>query len=240
MDTKVIDLHSHMLPGVDDGSSDLRMSIAMLQMATEQGVEVQILTPHYYPWREDMERFLARREESWDRLRRALAEREAPQILIGAEVAFFRHMSGMDLRPLCIGGSRVLLVEMPFESWDEQTLDELAALSLDRGYDVVLAHVERYLRYRGNPEMLERAAQLPITLQINAESVLSWRTRGKVFALLRSGRVRLLGSDAHNLTERRPNLGPARNRMRRQLGGEILGMIDETGSALLQDVLTLR
>jgi len=238
METKIIDFHSHMLPGVDDGSPDLRTSLEMLRQSAEQGTEIQLLTPHYYPWREEVESFLRRRGESWQRLAGVLEGRETPGILVGAEVAFFRRMSEMDLTGLCIGGSSVLLVEMPFESWDDQMLDELASLSLDRGYRVVLAHVERYLGYHGNPEMLDRAAQLPITLQVNAESLLSWRGRGAVLKLLRGGQVRLLGSDAHNLGDRRPNLGPGRAYLRKKLGAETLRLIDETGTELLWEQLT--
>ena len=234
MHVETIDFHSHILPGMDDGSPDTATSLEMLRMAASQGVGVQVLTPHYYPWKEEIDRFLTRRAESAARLTEAL-EPGLPRLLIGAEVAFFPRMSELDLRPLCIGGSRALLVELPFESWDSRVEEQLAALTLDRGYTVLLAHVERYLGYKNNPELLSRFARLPLRMQVNAEAFTRFGTRRKALDLLRKELVSLLGSDAHNLTSRRPNLEFGRRYVEKHLGAEALRYIDETGSALLQE-----
>lgn len=238
MQIEIIDFHSHILPGMDDGSPDIPTSLGMLREAARQGVGVQVLTPHYYPWKEEPERFLARRAQSAETLMQAL-EPGFPRVLVGAEVAFFPRMSETDLRPLCIGGTRVLLVELPFESWDRRVEDQLASLSLDRGYAVILAHVERYLRYGGNPETLERIAALPLRMQVNAEALLQLGSRRRALELFRRGRAQLLGSDAHNLSNRRPNLAAGRRLLGRKLGAEALEYIDETGSALLQEEIAV-
>ncbi len=233
---RIIDFHSHMLPGIDDGSRDADMSVSMLRAASAQGVEVQVLTPHFYRWKENIPSFVQRRRDSAQRLAGCLPQ-DAPRILIGSETAFFPHMSETDLSDLCIEGTKVLLVEMPFESWRGSVADEIATLSLDRGYQVVLAHVERFLSYRGNPEMLESLSRLPIHMQSNAEVFLHFSTRGRALKLLRSGMVTILGSDAHNLSDRSPNLGDARSFIRKRLGQDILDDIDETSSSLLKGAI---
>ncbi len=233
MQIETIDFHSHILPGMDDGSPDVTTSIDMLREAARQGVGVQVLTPHYYPWKEDVERFIARRAERAERLRAAM-EPGLPKLLIGAEVAFFPHMSEADMAPLCIGGSRALLVELPFESWDSRVEEQLAALTLDQGYTVILAHVERYLQYRNNPAALGKLSALPLRLQVNAEAFSQFGTRKKALAFFRSGQPPLLGSDAHGMKRRRPNLESGRRFLEKRLGGEVLRSIDEAGSALLQ------
>lgn len=228
----IIDFHSHMLPGIDDGSPNVETSLKMLHMAREQGVGLQLLTPHYYPWKEEIDRFLARREESAQALRAVLTP-DLPAIRVGAEVAFFPRMSRRDMSALCVEGTKVLLVELPFESWDARVTDELASLCLDRGYDVVLAHVERFLSYRGNAELLEDFTALPLKMQINTETFLKWSSRRRGLEMIRSGMAQLLGSDAHNLTNRQPNLAAGRRVIEKKLGAEALRTLDETAAELL-------
>jgi len=234
--SRIIDFHSHILPGIDDGSPDVATSLSMLRAARAQGVETQVLTPHFYRWREDISSFLARRDKSFDQLEAALPA-EAPRLLVGSETAFFPHMSREDLSPLCVGSTRVLLLEMPFSSWEDDVLDEVAALSLDKGYEVVLAHVERFLGFSGNGERLEKLAELPIHMQSNAEVFLSFRTRRRALQMVKSGMVTILGSDAHNLTTRCPNLGPARDQIEKRLGRELLAGLDAASADLLREAV---
>jgi len=232
----IVDIHSHMLPGLDDGSPNTETSVKMLSAAREQGVTIQVLTPHFYRWKEDIPSFVSRRSESCRHLARGFTD-EAPRLLVGSETAFFPHMSRHDLSPLCIAGTRVLLLEMPFETWDNAVAEEIAALSLDRGYEVVLAHIERFLGYRGNAEKLKSLAKLPIHMQVNAEAFLSFTTRARALKLLESGMATLLGSDAHNLTNRRPNLGPARAVIEKKLGRQMLSRLDGKSQTLLREAI---
>ena len=239
MQIEIIDFHSHILPGMDDGSPDVPTSLEMLHTAARQDVGIQVLTPHYYPWREEIGSFVSRRAESAEMLLPACDE-TLPRLLIGAEVAFFPRMSELDLRPLCIGSTNVLLVELPFESWDSRVEEQLATLTLDKGYTVILANVERYLRYRGNPEALEKLGALPLRMQVNAEAFSQFALRRKALELIRRGRVQLLGSDAHNLADRSPDLASGRRFLQKKLGAEALQYIDEVGSELLQEEIAVR
>ena len=232
MDEKIIDFHSHILPGVDDGSPDVETSLEMLRLSSEQGVHIQVLTPHYYPWKEDISSFFGRREKSLS----VLSEKSPsePKIVCGAEIAFFRHMRDGDLQHLCIGNSRAILIEMPFESWSNSVVDDVSSLCLDLDYRVVLAHVERFMRYSGNRRKLQDLSALPIVYQINAEAFLHFGTRGLAADLIRSGYDIILGSDAHNCTSRRPNLGEARIYIEKYFGKNCLRRMDATAMSLLE------
>ena len=211
----------------------------MLHTAREQGVELQILTPHFYRWREDIPQFLDRREHSAQKLHDGL-KGDLPGILIGAEVAYFHSMSSSDLQSLCIDGAnggRTLLVEMPFESWDREVDEELACLCLDRGYRVVLAHIERFLGYGGNRDIIDGLSNLPIVFQINAEAFLSLRTRKTALDFIRSGKPVVLASDAHNLSDRKPNLIAGRRVVEKKLGAPALSEIDALAEDILQKEL---
>ena len=85
----VIDFHSHILPGIDDGSRNVETSIGMLRMCREQGVDIMIATPHFYADSNRVERFVENRKNAYDKV---MAENaDIPHIMMGAEVAFNRR-----------------------------------------------------------------------------------------------------------------------------------------------------
>ena len=91
-------------------------------------------------------------------------------MLPAAEVAYFPRMEEQDLTPLCIQGTRTLMLEMPFADWTSLQAEAVEALVLDCGYQVVLVHPERFCFSKSNRHQLEKLAELPIGLQINAGS----------------------------------------------------------------------
>lgn len=87
----VIDFHSHILPGIDDGSRNVETSIGMLWMCKEHGVDTMIATPHFYADSNTVEKFIDSRQKAYDKV---MAENmDIPQIIMGAEVAFFAGIS---------------------------------------------------------------------------------------------------------------------------------------------------
>ena len=159
-DRMLIDLHSHVLPEFDDGSQSLEMSLAMLRREAEQGVAAVCATSHYYAKQNSIPSFCARRAEALERLTSALPE-DFPRVLPAAEVAYFPHMEEQDLTPLCIQGTRTLMLEMPFADWTDLQLETVEALVLDCRYDVVLVHPERFCFSKSNRHKLEKLAELP-------------------------------------------------------------------------------
>ena len=231
----VIDFHSHVLPGIDDGSRNVETSLEMLRRSAEQGVEVMAATSHFYAWRDRPERFLERRASAWERLADAM-EPGMPRLCLGAEVAFFEGISEAVLVDrLCLGETNVLLLEMPFRPWSGRDVDEVEALMIRRGFQVVLAHLERYLPMRENRSLIRELLELPALVQINAESLLEWRGRGKVLKLFREEKAHLLGSDCHGLEHRPPNLGQGRAFLNKKLGADVLAKIDKRGAMLLSE-----
>lgn len=232
----IIDLHSHVLPNMDDGSTGVQMSLQMLERLSEQGVETVCATSHYYARHESIERFLKRRENAWNHLQEAMRELDyVPSILLGAEVAYFPGISRCEqLEQLCLSGRRTLLLELSYTQWTPQQVEDVASLSLDYGYQVILAHPERFSHMRSYWKDMERMMALPIALQINADSLLHWGSRKLALELLNSTPRPLLASDCHNLTSRPPRLEKARLVVRKKLGVDILTRIDETALRFTQ------
>ena len=226
-----IDLHSHILPQLDDGSDSVEMSLAMLYQMAEQGVDVVCATSHYYAKHNSIPAFCERRAEALERLTGVLTD-GLPQVLPAAEVAYFPHMEEQDLTPLCIQGTRTLMLEMPFADWTGLQLETVEALVLDCRYDVVLVHPERFCFSKSNLHQLERLAQLPIGLQVNAGALLRWGTRRLALDLLQMAHMPLLGSDCHNLTSRPPNLKEGRKVIMQKLGEAFLTRMDQNAQRL--------
>lgn len=216
----IIDMHSHILPGVDDGSASLEESLGMLVMEAEQGIRRVAATPHFYARHDSLERFLKRREGAWENLRAALENRpELPIVELGAEVRYFAGMSNSDaLSQLTIGGGRYLLLEMPAAPWTETMYREMEAIYSKQGITPIIAHVDRYispLRTHGIPKQLSK---LPVLVQANAGFFLRPATARMALRMLKADQIHLLGSDCHNLKTRAPNLGPALKRIEDRLG----------------------
>ena len=216
-----VDFHSHILPRMDDGSHSVEESLAMLRLSWSQGIRQMILTPQFYPQHTTPQRFLEKRNRSVELLREGIQGEDAlPLLRCGAEVYFYPQMSHSDaLRELTIQGTNCLLVEMPFGPWTDRMYAELEGIYNNLGLVPIVAHVDRYLGRFRDYGIPGRLADLPVLVQANAECFLKG-SRG--MKLLASHQIHLLGSDCHNMTDRKPNLGPALEQIERKLGKDAL------------------
>ena len=155
-------------------------------------------------------------------------------MITGAEVYFFRGMSQSEfLSELTIGGKQCILIEMPPAPWPEDIYRELEAIWDKWGITPIIAHIDRYIgpfRTYGIPK---RLSQLPVLVQANADFFLEKATAGMAVRMLKADQIQLLGSDCHNLTSRKPNLGAALARIRQKLGDGILEEINLLASEVL-------
>ena len=221
------DFHSHILPCVDDGSHSVEESLQMLRMEAEQGVTHVVLTPHFYAKHDSPERFLQRRAAAWETLQAAMAGEEGlPQINLGAEVYYFPGISESEaVLRLTVGDSRFLMLEMPAMPWTESMYREIAAIHQRYGLTPIIAHIDRYIGPFRTHGVLKRLEQLPVLIQANGSFFLQSGTARMAMRMLRKKQVHLLGSDCHNLQERRPNLGETVAKIEKQLGSEALAWI---------------
>lgn len=228
----MIDFHSHILPGIDDGSRDLATSLLMLNALKKQGCDTVCATSHFYATQRSVEHFLFRRQEAWEKLEPILPP-DAPRILLGAEVLYFPGIGHMEELPkLCLEGTNLLLLEMPFEPWTARCTQEVRELARRGDVQILLAHIERYFYYQPL-DVWDEFLDLGILMQSNAEFFLPFLSRRKALKLLEDGYIHLLGSDAHNMNSRAPHMDIAFDRIRRSLGSEFLDSIDALGRSLL-------
>ncbi len=214
------DFHMHVLPGMDDGSKSVEMSIAMLERSAAYGVDTVAATSHFYAEDNDIEHFLSRRQSAADRLGEAIADREyLPQLLLGAEVLYFSGISAVEnLDDLCLEGTDLLLLEMPFVVWTDRVLREVENIQRS-GLEVVAAHIERYMSIQSR-RVMESFFDLGTFIQCNGEFFHARKTSRQALRMFKQGQIHFLGSDAHNMTSRPPDLGEAVQILEKKVGRE--------------------
>jgi len=192
----MIDLHSHVLPGLDDGAQDVEQAVAICQAAADDGIEVLAATPHVrhdYPTSaEQMEKALAKVEAAAGRLVRLLPGGELALEELGRPVG--------ELRRFGLGGNPgYLLVETPYIGWPLGIAQQLFQL-LAAGIVPVLAHPERNPEVQRRPSLLEPLVAMGTLVQLTAAAVdgrLGRGTRECARHLLDRRLAHLIASDAH-------------------------------------------
>lgn len=202
--------HSHILPGIDDGSPDVETSLKMIAKLQAQGAKSIICTPHYYSDSLSLDDFLRKRNAAYETLKAALPAR-SPKILLGAEVYISRYLFGNEnLQRIRIDSTKYALIEHSFgEEFSEKAYDRLVSLLCDWGVTPILAHIERYGALMENTKTLDALLELGCIAQVNISSFADERRKikKKLFKYLETGKIALIGSDCHNMTSRPPEYG---------------------------------
>jgi protein-tyrosine phosphatase len=225
----MIDFHSHILPGVDDGSKNLAESQQMMEASFNQGVELIVATPHFYPWLEKPEDFLARRAS-------AIAALALPpeKLRVGAEIAYYDGIVySEDIELLKIADTNFILIEMPMTVWTKRMLDSLHAIENRTKLKVVFAHLDRYFQTQKRTDNVDYVCD-NFLIQVNADYIINRRTQRKALKLIKENRVDFIGSDCHNLTSRPPNLGEAYKTIEKKLGIESVNAFNDKQNQYLE------
>jgi protein-tyrosine phosphatase len=232
----VVDLHSHILPGVDDGSRSLEESIEIATSAVRDGTQVMAATPHV---RDDYPTAAATMERLVRELNEALRQRKIDlEVVGGAEIAIpSLHALGVDeLRRLGLGGNpRYLLVEFPYLGWPLSLETDVWELRR-RGITAVVAHPERNPQVQQDPALLGALVAAGALVQLTASSVdgrLGRRCHTAAHELIATGHAHLIASDAHWPGLRRAGLSSAAAALR---DPELARWLtDEVPSAIVRD-----
>jgi protein-tyrosine phosphatase len=217
----MIDIHCHVLPGLDDGADDLEASLALARAAAAEGVTKLVATPHVDTVHDyDLDQIGLRTGE----VNAALAREEAPIVVLsGAEIAPDRlgELDDRQLSWLGLGGGTCLLIECPYRGpvpfLDDAVLDLQA-----RGFQPILAHPERSPIFQSNLSRLGALVEQGILCSIDAGSLIGRfgsRPRSAALKLLGEGLAHNVASDAHDLHRRPPGISAAFEAAERELPG---------------------
>ena len=229
------DFHTHILPGIDDGSKNTDMSLQMLGLEKTQGVDNIVATPHFSYERETLGHFLEKRQAAAEALKKAADEKgeNGIKLFLGAEVAVTPGISSQaGLDKLCIEGTNCILLEMPMTDWTAWVFNEIYAFTV-MNYVPIIAHTERYSCISSNREKIGTLTDMEVCVQINAASIGRLACRNIVNKILKSDKCVVIGSDAHNLTDRKPNIQQALHKIRKKYGEQLVTRIENNANMLL-------
>lgn len=205
---KFVDIHSHILNDLDDGSRSQEETLKMLQMAVEENIEYMIATPHlregYSHYDND------KYEVTFKSVEAVINENKLPLLLYQGQELFYDYMNIYDLKSgtaYPLANSKYLLFELPaFWTW-ESLREYLYELEL-MDYRLILAHVERYEQLQNKPDLLMKLSEHNVLFQVNSHSVNSKRKKVKrwVDKLLDNGYVDFIATDCHSTGRRRPQM----------------------------------
>lgn len=187
---KIIDFHAHILPKADHGSDSVETSLAQIELSKSAGIDVIVATPHFYPHKHSLEKFLERRNSAFD----VLMQNTDANILCGAEILlcdYFENLDGIDR--LCIDGTKTLLIELPFSHYKDSYTNSVEKL-IDRGYDVIIAHADRYAK-----ENIYKLIDVGAKIQLNVSSLSGLFVKKHIKAWLDLEDAVAIGSDIHML-----------------------------------------
>jgi protein-tyrosine phosphatase len=237
----MIDLHTHVLPGIDDGPEDTVGSVAMAHLASERGTGTLVATPHV---RDDYPK--VRPDEIQDRARslnRLVRDYGIDVFIVpGAEIDLTTAMklSDEDLRLVTLGGNgRDLLIETPYSRVPD-IFESMLETVMERGFRVTLAHPELNQGFQENPERLGALAEEGVLVQLTTSSFTRRRrsaSRRTASLALERGWVSVLATDAHSPEWRAPDLNPGVQAARRLLPdaeAEIEWMVNDAPLAIVQ------
>lgn len=227
----MIDFHTHILPGIDDGARTYGNAIELIQEEVSQGIDTIVLTPHFDFEKKDLSEFLAQRDAAYAELKRAVKERRIPvQLHVGAEVRFSPRLLDADIAPLCVEGSRYILVEFPMSHTPSATREVFYSL-MTGGYFPILAHAERY-NIENKSNYLYNLVCSGVLMQVNYESAMNHRKK-KVAELIKHDMVHLWGSDTHSMDKRPPSFARAKRYLDKKFGTGLLEHCNDLAKAIL-------
>lgn len=230
----MIDIHAHVLPGVDDGPKSPEDAISLVWEARKNGIDTIIATPHYR-----LPNFKSdNKHEAFRHLREAIWQNNIDiQLHLGNEIYLDEaSLSGLE-EGFCntLGDSSYILVEMPsykLYPYHENLLHQLKG----KGYRIILAHVERAEYLTKDDDLLDDLKAGGYYLQVNAGALLDKRYSRWAMRMIRRGEISIISSDCHNLTSRRPLMKEAYRAVEDQIGGNgTQTLFYENGRRILAD-----
>lgn len=233
-----LDIHTHILPEVDDGAKDMETAITLLQMLKEQGVTHVIATSHFYPDSDNAEDFAEITKKAYQELTAEIKYRDLPKVFLGCELRYFSGIgkSGA-IKQFVISGTNYLLLELPYGAPVTKTvLQDIIDISERQGLVPILAHIERYSKVSGFKKLLKLISDGYALAHINAGAVVSKESVKLCEKLIKGGYVSFLASDTHSPEHRPPQIKEALDIIANKLGRSAANRFIIKSNRLLEEI----
>ncbi len=227
----MIDMHTHILPAVDDGAKDCDEAHEILRLLQADGVNQVVFTPHFYWQSQTVEKFLQKREKATNSIQCPI------QSYLGAEVEFGElKIDYSALSPLYIQGTRYILLELPFtQKWSPRLFENLRAFMQETNSIPIIAHIERYPAVLRHPKHASELLSMGCLLQVNAQTLIQVRPHSFVDVLMRYGQIQVLGTDAHNTNLRKPQYARSISHIKTRYGEDCVDYMQKCMEKILNN-----
>lgn len=231
----MIDFHSHILPHFDDGAKNAEVGLEMLRMSADSGIDTIVSTSHFYNEKyNDASDFIRERGMAFAELAEAAKSEkyELPRIILGAEVYLGKKVSRVkNLHALCIGYTDYMMLEMPYDDWNEEDFEEIYQITR-LGICPIMAHLDRFMKFRNQ---FGELFSLGVLVQVNASAVLDNHMRRNVLDLFDMEAVHAIGSDMHNTDSRPPNAAQAYGLIEDKFGKDYRRYVENSAECILEN-----
>ncbi len=203
------DMHSHILPAIDDGAKTVEDALSLIESLKSQGVTNICLTPHFYTNEISLEKFLSRRQRKFEQFKPYIPE--DVNIVLGTEVYVTNYLfNNDDLSGITYGKSKYILTEFPYDiQFSEKEMQQIYILTQNYGLIPVLPHVERYVHLMEHNDKIRELKDLGVVIQSNisnySDKAPFFRKR-KLLKMISGGLIDILGSDTHSFTHSTPEV----------------------------------
>ncbi len=190
---KNIDFHAHILPSVDHGSDSIETTCEQLRYAQNAGIDLIVATPHFYPHKHNIDKFLNARLNAFNQVIKTVSSMNINiDIIAGAEILLCENLDKLKgIENLAIEGTKTLLIELPFSDFRNEYVFCIESL-INKGFTIVLAHADRY-----DFKNIEALVSIGAKLQINASALSKIFIKPHIKSWLDRDLVVALGSDIH-------------------------------------------
>ncbi len=235
------DIHSHILPAVDDGAKSTEKAIEILKLMKNSGITDVIATPHFYPNIDSLNYYLSVSNTAYKNLKNDIKDMRLPNIYRGTEVLYYRHIGESEsVKYFCLNNSPYLLLELTNNCIGNELFNDIKALKEKQGITVIIAHIERYYKSRNYKKLLKFVKEEDILTQINASSFFTHRLSNAAKKLIKNGYATFIATDAHSPDDRPPMLKEALNFINDKLGSEYSEKLIKNSQSLFNEIIGRR
>ena len=228
----MIEIHTHILPGIDDGSQSVEESLGILENMANSGIKKVVATPHFYPELSSIEEFLEKRQLSYEKIKENIPENI--DVFLGAEVMLTYNLHKEELKKLAIQGTDYILIELPYGRWDAWIFDEIFKISAKHSLNVIIAHIDRYINI-AKKEQIRTLVGMDLNFQVNIDDLRGIFHKSETIRFIKEGVADFVSSDCHNLTTRPPWLANALKIIKKRAGKGSVERLMDNAEKMLQN-----
>lgn len=233
----MFDIHSHILPNIDDGAENIQEALDLLNLLKEDGVTKVLATPHFYPQDTNLEEYLKLSKKIFQAVKKVTENKELPEIFLGCELLYYDSIGMSEaVSNLCLNNSKYLLLELTDNCINNKLYENILLLKTEIGITPIIAHIERYYRAKEYKKFLKFISENNIPVQINATSFFMPMFKRPLKRLLNCDIFIVLGSDTHSVDARPPKISEALKFIEKKYGLEIKEKIIRNSNLLCSKI----